>query len=90
MNPARMLEIRKALGLTQRQMSALLRLKGRDGRAVRQYEKGENSPSGPVTLIYELLESAVSSWGDRSLNEWAAMAVRDAKAGTGDRQPPAL
>ena len=85
MTPARLLKIRKALGLTQRQMSALLRLKGRDGRAVRQYEKGQNSPSGPVTLIYELLEAAVSSWSNRSLKTWASVAVRDAKARADDR-----
>ena len=75
MTPDRMLGIRKALGLSQRQMSALLRLKVHDGRAIRQYERGDHPPSGPVALIYELLETATSSRGGQSLNEWPAAAV---------------
>ncbi len=79
MPPDRMREIRKSLGLSQRQMSALLRLRGRDGRAIRQYERSDHPPSGPDALIYELLETALSSRGDQSLNEWAAAAVAGAR-----------
>ncbi len=79
MTPDRMLGIRKALGLSQRQMSALLRLKGRDERAIRQYERGDHPPSGPAVLLYELLETSVSSRGIQSLNEWAAAVVAGAR-----------
>ena len=51
-----MKEIRKALGLSQKGMARALRLKGTDGRAIRQWESGERVPSGPVTLCYEMLE----------------------------------
>ena len=56
MTPTRMKEIRKALGLSQKAMARALRLKGTDGRAIRQWEKGEREPSGPVTLLYEIFE----------------------------------
>ena len=62
--------IRTTLGMTQRDMARFLRLKDRDGRAVRMWEAGDRTPSGPVQLIYELIRDDVimpehrEDWGD--------------------------
>ena len=59
MTPAELRDIRVSLGLSQRDLARFLRLKDSDGRVVRMWESGEREPSGPISLIYELLREGV-------------------------------
>lgn len=55
MTPAQFKEIRQRAGLTQSGLAALLRIS--DSRAVRRWETGERSISGPVSLLMEMLDA---------------------------------
>lgn len=56
MTPSEVRSIRHQLGLTQAGLAQLLRLStARGGRSIREYELGERTPSGPVTLALEAL-----------------------------------
>lgn len=67
--PERMKAIRHEYGLTVNQMAALLRLTGeRGGEKVRALERGAKEPSGPITLIYELLDWDLTEGG--GLPDW--------------------
>ena len=54
MTPATFLKIRKGAGLTQGQLSRILRLA--DSRAIRRYEAGDRAISGPISLLMEMVE----------------------------------
>ena len=57
MTRSQMRELRQSLGLTQRELAQLLRLAPNTGAdTVRKYESGVIRPSGPVVLLYELLQ----------------------------------
>ena len=55
MTPTDMKDIRGNLGLTQTQMGRMLRVKA-GARIVGAWERGERNPSGPVVIIYELID----------------------------------
>jgi transcriptional regulator with XRE-family HTH domain len=58
MTPVQFKDARKALGLSQKAMAAALGLK--TSRAIRQYESGERSVSGPIQkLVGILLDQAL-------------------------------
>lgn len=54
MTPTEIKSIRERAGLTQDQLARLLRLS--DSRAIRRYENGSRSISGPVAIILEMLD----------------------------------
>lgn len=54
MTPATIKSIRQRAGLTQDQLARLLRLS--DSRAIRRYEDGSRSISGPIAIILEMLD----------------------------------
>lgn len=55
MTPEAFKSIRLRAGLSQSELAARLRLS--DGtRYIRMLEKGERNPSGPITLLMELLD----------------------------------
>ena len=60
-------DIRLQLGLTQREMAAVLQLAPKNGGdTVRFYERGKVHPSGPVQLIYSELRDG---WRPRTWRE---------------------
>ena len=59
MTPDSVKAARLALGLTQSQLGAALRLAPDEGRTVRNWESGRNKISGPASLA---LEALLSGW----------------------------
>lgn len=55
MTPATFKAIRERAGLTQSGLASRLRLK--DLRTIRHWEKGTRSISGPVSILMELLDA---------------------------------
>lgn len=57
MTPERMKDIRIMNGLSLSDMARVLRLSEANGAdKIREFERGARQPSGPITLIYEILE----------------------------------
>lgn len=56
MTPERAKLIRQEAGLSAARLARLFRLAKDGGRAVRRWEAGEREISGPVSILYELVE----------------------------------
>lgn len=59
MTPKQFKSARKKLGLSQKGMAELLRLKS--SRSIRYYESGERDISGPIEFLVEKLLKEISS-----------------------------
>jgi len=59
MTPAEVRAARLALGMTQEQLAAALRMGGDGKRAVRRWEAGDREISGPATVAIQAL---LSGW----------------------------
>lgn len=57
MNPTAFKAIRQRASLTQSGLAARLRLGDNGGRYIRMIEAGDREPSGPVSLLMELLDA---------------------------------
>lgn len=56
MTPDEMKSLRRDLGLTQSELADAFRLSEKGGKhSVREWETGTREPSGPVSLLYELI-----------------------------------
>lgn len=55
MTPTQVRELRQALGLTQSELAAALRMGSEGRRTIRRWETGEQAITGPASVALELL-----------------------------------